>query len=460
MYFKPYYLGCLAHASYLIGGDHGAAAVIDPRRDVEEYLADAEAVGLTIRYVIETHLHADFVSGHVELARRTGAGIYIGALAAARFAHHPVREGDEIALGDVTLRFLETPGHTPEGITVLALLAGETMPRMMFTGDTLFIGDVGRPDLVGSKGLSAEEMAGRLYSSLADKILNLPDSTEIWPAHGAGSSCGRALSEERMATLGRQRAANPALRLVAAGDRSGFIRHATEGLPPAPVYFAHDARRNREPMPTIEEILAAARPLPPGEVEHLTESGVRVLDTRSIADFGEGHLPGAVHVPLDGKFAPWVGVVLGPDMTLLVAADPGREREAITRLARIGYDQCLGWLDGGLAAWREAGGEIERTPQCTAAALRRMLADTPSLCLLDVRGGDEWEAGHVPGSIHIPLPELDRRRNELPGGPVAILCGSGYRSSIACSLLQRAGRTDVTNVSGGWEAWQSLDEGR
>lgn len=457
MHFKPYYLGCLAHASYLIGGDNGEAAVIDPRRDVEEYLADAEAAGLTIRSVIETHLHADFVSGHVELARRTGATIYIGAKADARFPHHPVREGDEIRMGDVTLRFLETPGHTPEGISIVAWVQGETAPRMVFTGDTLFIGDVGRPDLVGSKGFTPQEMARQMYRSLADKLLALPDSTEVRPAHGAGSACGRALSEERASTIGKERRHNPALQYVVRGDVEGFVRYATEGLPTAPAYFALDAQKNREGAPTVQEILSSARPLSPAEVEERTEERVLPLDTRSVKDFGAGHLPGALHVQLEGKFAPWVGSIVPPGAEVVVIADPGREVETMTRLARVGYERIVGWLEGGMDAWRRAGGEIVSVPQIAPAELRRRLASSDRPDILDVRTASEWEAGHLPGALHVPLPELQARLAEVPSGPLAVICGSGYRSSIACSILQRAGWRAVENVAGGWEAWEASE---
>ncbi len=454
MYFKPYYLGCLAHASYLIGGSSGRAAVIDPRRDVDEYIADAEAAGLSITDVIETHLHADFVSGHVELAERTGATVHVGARAGAEFEHRPAREGDEIDLGDVRLRFIETPGHTPEGVTVLAYVDGEEAPRMAFTGDTLFIGDVGRPDLAGSRGYTAEQMASMLFGSLRDKIWPLPDSMEIWPAHGAGSACGRALSDERSSTLGAQRTANPALRYVAAGDEEGFVRYAVTGLPLAPAYFAHDAARNRQGAPSIEELLAAARPLEPAEVERLSEEGEAiVLDTRAVAEYGRGHVPGSLNVPLDGKFAPWVGTVLPPGSPIVVVAEEGREEEAIVRLARVGYETVIGWLAGGIEQWKQAGGQVAATPQLTRREVEDRLR-SGAVALLDVRTGDEWGAGHVEGAIHLPLSELIGRMADVPEKPLAILCGSGYRSSIACSLLERAGRRNVCNVSGGWEAWQ------
>ena len=455
MFFKPYYLGCLAHASYLIGGDNGQAAVIDPRRDVEEYLADAEAAGLTITSVIETHLHADFVSGHVELARRTGAAISIGHRAGATFAHHAVQEGEEIVLGDVTLRFLETPGHTPEGLTITASVGGKAAPRYAFTGDTLFIGDVGRPDLAGSKGFTPEEMAHQLYFSLRDKVLRLPDATEVWPAHGAGSSCGRALSEERVSTIGKEKATNPALRFLIEGDEAGFIHYATEGLSAAPRYFAHDVARNRAGGLSVDELLKMAQPLAPAEVEALMEDAALVLDTRSVANFGKGHVPGAVHIQLEGKFAPWVGNIVPPDKALIIVAEEGHEIETMTRLARIGYERLSGWLQGGMKAWETAGGERVTVPQIEPGDLRTALAAGKAALILDVRATSEWEEGHIEGATHIPLPELESRLQEAPQGPLNVICGSGYRSSIACSLLQRAGYADVTNVVGGWAAWIS-----
>jgi len=453
MHFKPYYLGCLAHASYLIGGSTGEAAVIDPRRDVDEYIADAQAAGLRITHVIETHLHADFVSGHLELARRTGATIHLGEGSGAAFPHHPARDGDEVDLGDVRLRFLQTPGHTPESVTVLAQVAGEDAPRMAFTGDTLFIGDVGRPDLVGGQGLTPEHMARTLFASLRHKILPLPDTTEVWPAHGAGSACGKSLSDERVSTIGREKALNPALRLVVAGDEEGFVRYATEGLGQAPGYFSHDARRNREGAVPVQELLDRAAPLPPARVEELSEDGVLVLDTRSVEDFGAGHVPGAIHVQLEGKFAPWVGSTVDPDAEIIVVADAGREVEAMTRLARVGFERIAGWLEGGMQAWRSAGGEVASIPQVPPSALRA--AAEAGSTVLDVRAPDEWEAGHYPGAVHIPLSQLRDRLDEVPAGSLVVLCGSGYRSSIACSLLQRAGRRDVANLAGGWEAWQT-----
>lgn len=458
MFFKPYYLGCLAHASYLIGGDNGEAAVIDPRRDVDEYLADAEANGLRIKYVLETHLHADFVSGHVELARRTGAKILIGAATPVAFPHCAVHQGDEITLGDVRLRFLETPGHTPESVSIVAFVGSEPDPRMVFTGDTLFIGDVGRPDLAGWRGHAADEQAHSMYHTLKEKLLTLPDSTEVWPAHGAGSACGRALSDERVSTIGRERQYNPALRFVLAGDEDAFVKDLMSGQGAVPGYFPHDVQENSQGAATMQEVMAQTRPLSPQEVEALSEGGTLVLDTRSSEEFGRSHLPGAVNVGLDGKFATWVGSVLKPNAPLVVVDAPGREEEVVTRLARIGYEHVLGWLDGGMDAWRKAGGETQSLPQVLPPLLRAELADPHPPHVLDVRTEGEWEAGHIPGAVHVPLPELSERLDELPDEPLTVICGSGYRSSIACSLLQRAGRRDITNVIGGWAAWQETTE--
>ena len=448
MFFKPYYLGCLAHASYLIGQEGGDAAVIDPRRDVDEYIADAERAGLTIRYVVETHLHADFVSGHVELARRTGAQILIGARAGATFPHIPITDATRIDLGSVHITFRSTPGHTPESVIALAAVDGEDQPRLIFTGDTLFIGDVGRPDLAGSRGYTAEQMARLMFGSLRDSILTLPDEAEVWPAHGAGSSCGKALSNDRASTIGREKALNPALKFVIAGDEEGFVRYHTEGLSPAPGYFGYDAQRNREGAAPLAEVTAHAGPLSPAEVEELSESGVLVLDVRSVEDFGEAHIPGALHVQLEGAFAPWVGRVAQPEDRILVVADTGAEQEAIMRLARVGYENIAGYLAGGMEAWNAAGGECAMVPQLDAAA--------PHLpggaVVVDVRSQEEYDAGHLDGAVHIPLPELVERIDELPHAPLALMCGTGYRSSIGCSLLLRAGRRDVMNLAGGWEA--------
>lgn len=453
MYFQPYYLGCLAHASYLIGGSNGEAAIIDPRRDVDEYLEDAQKAGLRIRYVIETHLHADFVSGHVELAKRTGATILLGSDSGATFAHQAIRDGDTIALGELTLLFLATPGHTPEGITILARAPNE--PIRVFTGDTLFLGDVGRPDLVGAKGLTREQMAQMLYRSLREKILPLDEASEIWPAHGAGSACGKNLSEDRVSTLAVQKAINLPLRLAMKGDEAGFVAYAIEGLGAPPAYFFHDAAKNKAGGASVEDILATTRALTPAEVEAQSEEGVFVLDTRTTGAFKAAHLPGTIEVQLDGNFAPYVGAVLPPTAPVIVVAEAGREIEAMTRLIRVGYETIVGWLDGGIEAWRAAGGELGTLGVIEPATLKVRLANGTAPAVLDVRTPGEWDAGHIDGAVHIPLAELNARLAEVPEGPVAIICGSGYRSAIAASLLLRGGRRDIVDVPGGWKAYNA-----
>jgi glyoxylase-like metal-dependent hydrolase (beta-lactamase superfamily II)/rhodanese-related sulfurtransferase len=453
MYFQPYYLGCLAHASYLIGGSNGEAVVIDPRRDVDEYLQDAENAGLKIAYVIETHLHADFVSGHVELAKRTGAQILLGENSGASFVHRGVTDGEKISFGDLTLTFLHTPGHTPEGITILA--ESPEQPAQLFTGDTLFLGDIGRPDLVGAKGFTSEQMAHMLYTSLREKILPLPGETEVWPAHGAGSACGKNLSDDRVSTLDTQKATNVPLKLAMDGDEPGFIAYAIDGLGAPPAYFFHDVAKNKAGSVDVEEILDATHALNPAEVEERNEDGILVLDTRATGAFKAGHIPGAIEVQLDGNFAPYVGAVLPPTAPIIVVAEPGREREAMTRLIRVGYENLVGWLDGGMDAWTQAGGELATAETLEPKDLKARLSVEGAPHVLDVRTPTEWASGHIDGAMNIPISELGSRMNEVPEGPLAVICGSGYRSAIAVSLLLRSGRNDVVDILGGWMAYNA-----
>ena len=450
MYFKQFYLGCLAQASYMIGSD-GEAAVVDPRRDVEEYLEEAEREGLRIRYVIETHLHADFVSGHQELARRTGAKIYFGARAGARLAHVPVREGDEVRMGDVTLRFLETPGHTPESISVLVIdRAKSEQPEAVLTGDTLFIGDVGRPDLLGAK-MSAQDLAGMLYDSLHGKLLALPDSVAVYPAHGAGSLCGRNISKETSSTIGQQRQFNYALRPM---PREEFVKMMTTDLPEAPAYFGRDVELNREGAGSLES-LPAPPALDPAAVEALRSAGAVVLDTRPAAQYGTGHIPGALNVGLGGQFASWAGSLV-PAGTPIVLVTENEEEvgQARTRLARVGLESVAGYLAGGMLAWHEAGHPLAATEQITVDELHRRLAAGEVPQLLDVRRPGEWQAGHIEQAVHLPLNALADGAAPLdPARPVTAICAGGYRSSAATSLLEQQGFRQVTNVVGGMTAW-------
>jgi rhodanese-related sulfurtransferase/glyoxylase-like metal-dependent hydrolase (beta-lactamase superfamily II) len=452
MVFKQFYLGCLAHASYLIGSE-GEAAVVDPRRDVDEYVAEAGARGLRIRYVIETHLHADFVSGHLELAERTGASIVFGARAEATLPHRAVRDGEEIRLGRLLLRFLETPGHTPEGISILVVEPeASPEPRLVLTGDTLFIGDVGRPDLVGSKGWSAEHMAGLLYDSLHGKLLKLPDAVEVYPAHGAGSLCGRNMSRETSSTIGEQRRTNYALQPMA---RESFVRMMTTDLPEVPRYFPRDVALNREGAPAIR-----SRPRPPAlapdEARARAAAGALVLDVRDTFAFGAGHVPGSLHVGLGGQFASWAGTLVPHERPMvLVAQDEAAVDEAVTRLARVGLEEVAGYLAGGLESWDRAGLEVSSLPQVPADELRRWLSENPAeISVLDVRRPAEFSAGHVPGAIHLPLDRLKAGAGGLePDRRWAVICAGGYRSSAAASLLRQCGFHDLVNVVGGTGAW-------
>jgi hydroxyacylglutathione hydrolase len=451
VYFKQFYLGCLAHASYLIGSE-GEAAVVDPRRDVEEYLAEAAAQGLRIRYVVETHLHADFVGGHRELAERTGAQVVFGAKAGAAFPHRPVRDGDEIRVGAVVLRFLETPGHTPESVSILVVdTAVSPAPKMVLTGDTLFIGDVGRPDLAGGRGLTPDAMAGMLYDSLHGKLLKLPDDVLVYPAHGAGSLCGRNISTDTWSTIGEQRRSNYALQPMA---RDAFVKMMTADLPELPPYFAMDVEMNRGGAPPLTD-----HPPPPAlspeAARKAAQAGAMLLDVRPSAAYGTGHLPESLNVGLGGQFASWAGTLVPAGRLIVVIADDeAGAHEAVVRLARVGLEAVEGYLDGGVAAWDRAGLPLVARAQITVdelAARRREVAD---LQVVDVRRKGEYAAGHVPGARHLPLDRLERDVARLdPLRPTAAICAGGYRSSTATSLLERHGFADLVNVIGGTSAW-------
>jgi glyoxylase-like metal-dependent hydrolase (beta-lactamase superfamily II)/rhodanese-related sulfurtransferase len=450
MEFQQFYLGCLAHASYLIGSD-GQAAVVDPRRDVDEYLDEAKARGLRITFVIETHLHADFVSGYRELAERTGAKVVFGAKAEATFPHRAVREGDEIRLGRVILRVLETPGHTPESISLLVIdTAKGPEPRMVLTGDTLFIGDVGRPDLAGGRGLSPETMAGMLYDSLHDKLLKLADAVEVYPAHGAGSLCGRNISKETSSTIGEQRRTNYALRPM---PRADFVKMMTVDLPEVPAYFPVDVQKNREGAPALGD-----RPRPPAlgpaQVRALG-TGVLLLDVRPAAAFGTGHLPGSINVGLSGQFASWAGTLVPATKRLVIVAEDAEQvDEAALRLSRVGLENIAGYLEGGVAAWDRAGLPLATVPQITVDELKALLRESDALQVVDVRRPPEYAGGHVPRAVARPLDRLERELAGLdPARPTAVVCAGGYRSSAGTSLLQRRGFRDLRNVVGGMSAW-------
>jgi hydroxyacylglutathione hydrolase len=458
MYFKQFYLNCLAHASYLIGSD-GEAAVIDPQRDVDQYIDEAAAQQLKIKYIIETHLHADFVSGHRELASRTGAEIVFGARAGATFPHRAVKDEDELTLGRVKLRIMETPGHTPESISILVIdtevNAGKDAraPQRVLTGDTLFIGDVGRPDLAGGKGYTPQMMAGMMYDSLHDKLLKLDDTTEVYPAHGAGSMCGKNLSTETSSTIGQQRKFNYALQPM---TKEHFVAMMTTDLPEAPAYFAKDAEINRAGASPLNELPSLSE-LSPAEVSKSARHGDVILDVRSAAEFGAGHVPGSLNIGLGGQFASWAGSLIPIGSVIVIVAESEEKvREAQLRLARVGLENLRGYLAGGIYAWDQAGFDVAAVPQISVVELKDIIEHESGLQLIDVRRPAEYESGHAPRAITAPLAKL---REILPSlslnlsQPTALICAGGYRSSAATSILQQNGFTNLMNVTGGTTAW-------
>ncbi len=449
MYFEQFYLGCLAHASYLLGSE-GEAVVVDPQRDVDLYIKAAEEHGLTIRHIFETHLHADFVSGHKELAARTGAKIYFGAQAGATFAHVAVRDGFELQVGKLRVSALETPGHTLESICLVVTDEEKSKkPWAVLTGDTLFIGDVGRPDL--SRTHTPEQLAGLLYDSLHNKLLKLPDEVLVYPAHGAGSLCGRNMRAERSSTIGTERLTNYALQIP---SREEFIKQLTSNLPARPEYFLQDAEINRGGAPALAE-LPELKAISPAELKALLEESVLALDIRPGDQFATGHVPGSVNIPLSGQFASWAGSMIGlSSHPVLIADTPEQLSEARLRLARVGIEGERGYLEGGIAGWEQSGFALAVLPEISVQDLQKKLSEN-RINVLDVRREGEWMAGHIDGAgwwpldrFHIAPPEVDLNI------PLAVHCQSGYRSIIACSLLQRAGFQNVLNVSGGFSAWQ------
>jgi len=456
MILKQYYLSCLAHASYLIADEQTkTAAVVDPQRDIDQYVQEAESHGWTIKYVFLTHFHADFLAGHLELRNRTGAEICLGAKAQAEYPFRPLKDGEVVEFGRVRLKILETPGHTPEAISILLfdLDQSETAPHAVLTGDTLFIGDVGRPDLFASVGMSAKELAGALYESLHSKLLPLPNDTLVYPAHGAGSMCGKHLSPETFSTLGTQRRDNYALQPMRKED---FVELVTSNQPEVPLYFGFDAMRNRQEHPTLDEIIQRGLlPLSLNEVLVFQRNGAQVLDVRDPADFAREHLAGSINIGLNGKLTTWAGTILAPEISIVLIADHDREREAVMQLGRIGYDHVAGCLMKGIQALEARPDLIRRTELITAAELAEHIANDQAPQVLDVRTEPEREEGRIDHSLHIPLNQLQRRIGEVPrGGALVVHCASGYRSSIAASLLKRAGVNEVMDLLGGYEVWQ------
>src|SRR3954453_5701922 len=456
MVLNQFYLNCLAHASYLVGDEgSGLAAVVDPQRDIEQYLLFAGERGLRIAHVILTHLHADFVAGHLELRDRVGAAIYLGARAKAEYAFTPLADGDRIEMGRVRLQALETPGHTPESISIAVydLDVSETAPHAVLTGDTLFVGDVGRPDLRAALGWAAADLGGLLYDSLRTKLLTLPDASLVYPAHGAGSLCGKAISKETVSTIGEQRRLNYALQPM---TKAAFVDLVTADQPDAPPYFTFDAVLNSKERPTLDQALARElNPMSLDLVLALQRTGGQIVDTRDAGEFAAAHLSGTINIGLGGQYATWAGTILSRDHPIVIIADPGREHEAAIRLGRIGFDHIVGYLQDGLRSV-ESRPDLTTTTTRLAAPLAAERLANGAVVALDVRSPAEREQKSIPGSISVPLNHLRERVGELPvDRPLLVYCAGGYRSAIAASLLQQLGFSDVSELAGGIAAWDA-----
>ena len=466
MILKQYYLGCLAHASYLIGDEASATAIIvDPQRDIQQYLADAANFGLQIRHVFLTHFHADFVAGHLELRDSCGATIHLGAQAKAEYAFVPMRDGDALEFPGMRLQVLETPGHTIESISILAfdLAKDSEHPHAVLTGDTLFIGDVGRPDLRASLGWTANDLGAHLYDSLHNKLLPLPDDTLVYPAHGAGSLCGKNLSSDTVSSLGDQRRFNYALQPM---SKEVFIGLVTADQPDAPAYFTYDAILNTRERATLDRNLAEVhQPVALDEMIHLGDAGAQFLDVRDPAEYAKGHMADSINIGLGGQYATWAGTVLDRSKPIVIIAEPGREQEAALRLGRIGFDHVMGYLPGGMEALAERPDLVWPTERVTAQMAADELGrntDTSELSgtpmVLDIRNPREWTTAHIPESVNIPLNHLQQRIDEVPRDRrIIVHCAGGYRSSIAASILHQYGITNLIEIAGGLAAWNAAN---
>lgn len=455
MTIEQIYTGCLAQGAYYIqSGDE--AVVIDPLRETQPYLERAERGNAKIKYIFETHFHADFVSGHLDLAQKSGAQIVYGPDAETAYEKHLAKDGEEFKVGKLTFRVLHTPGHTPESTTYL-LLDEEGKEHAIFSGDTLFIGDVGRPDLAQKKGsLTKEDLAGWLYDSLRNKIMTLPDEVIVYPAHGAGSACGKNMSSETWDTLGNQKRTNYALR--ADMSKEEFVKEVTDGLMAPPQYFAKNAKMNKTGYGNFDDIMAKGEtPLSPREFETAANSSeALILDVRPKADFVKGFIPNSIFIGLDGSFAPWVGaLIMDLQQPILLVAPEGREAEAIKRLSRVGYDNTIGYLDGGMKAWRDAGMEVDTVESISAAEFAEVYQKNPDLDILDVRKPGEWQGEHIDGAHHFALDYINQQMSEVsPNEKYYLHCRSGYRSTIAASILKARGFDQLVNVQDSFDAIQ------
>lgn len=459
MFLKQYYLGCLAHASYLLADEVSRTGiVVDPQRDIQQYLDDAERLGVSIRYVFLTHFHADFLAGHLELRDRCGAEIRLGARAKAEYSFVPMKDGDALLLPGMRLEVLETPGHTIESISILVfdLAKSADKPYAVLTGDTLFIGDVGRPDLRASIGWSAQELGSYLYDSIHNKLMKLPDETLVYPAHGAGSLCGKNISSDTVSTLGRQKLFNYALQPM---SKEEFIRLVSVDQPDAPAYFTYDALLNTRERSTLDDALKLAlKPIELTDLVAMDKAEVQILDVRDAADYAIGHMAGSINIGLSGQYATWAGTLLDAARPIVIIAEPGREQEAALRLGRIGFDRVEGYLRGGMAALADRTDLIRPTERASVPMLIEELESPNPPLILDVRSQQEWKERHIPDSRNIPLSQLKERIDEIPKARrIAVHCAGGYRSSIAVSLLDQNAITNVIELAGGITAWEAAN---
>ena len=457
MILKQYYLGCLAHASYLLGDEASSTAIIvDPQRDIQQYVADAETFGLQIRHVFLSHFHADFVAGHLELRDRCGAAIHLGSRAQAEYAFVAMKDGDTLDFPGLRLQILETPGHTIESISILVfdLRKDPVKPHAVLTGDTLFIGDVGRPDLRASLGWTANDLGAHLYDSIHNKLLPLPDETLVYPAHGAGSLCGKQLSSDTVSTLGDQRRLNYALQPM---TKEEFIRLVTADQPDAPPYFTYDAILNTREHATLDKNLEQVlHPIDLAEVLRMGDAGAQILDVRDSAEYANGHIAGSVNIGLGGQYATWAGTVLDRAKPIVIIAGPGREQEAALRLGRIGFDHVKGYLEGGMEALAGRPDLVWRTERAGVPIVAGELAAADPPLVVDVRSPGEWAARHIDGSVNLPLNHLQERIAEIPRDRrIAVHCAGGYRSSIAAGILHQYGITNLIEMAGGLAAWEA-----
>ncbi len=454
MHFRTFFVEELSQSSYLIGCEKaGICAVVDPERIVEPYLRAAGEKGMKITHVLQTHLHADFVAGHRELAEKAGAKVGMSKKAGAPFDHLPLVDGDRFDLGTVRVSVLDTPGHTPESVSfAISDLSRSPEPWLVFTGDTLFVGDVGRPDLFGAD--RARELAGSLYDSLEGKLLKLPEGTEVYPAHGAGSLCGKGIAAKLSSTIGFEKKFNLAF---AGRTKKDFVDALVAGLPPAPPYFARVSELNRVGPPILGEVGPVPALSPAAFAEAASRPGAVVLDAREAVAFGSGHVEGSMNVPPGPRFSTWTGWVVPDKATILLVLPEDRRAEEVARsLARVGYDKVSGVLAGGMGAWMQAGRPIVHLPQVSVHELRERLEKGPAPLVLDVRTDEEWRAGHIAGAVHMPLQRMGGSPARVePGRPTWVICGTGYRSNIVGSLLQRQGKGEISSVVGGMTAWRN-----